>query len=801
MNAFRLWRSFYFNKLPGVMIINGQDENYMFPKKAENKLRTAKRTKTPVYLYGVTGVGKTSLVRQFLMHRKYLYHKAADLVCEENMIHIPKDEKVHIVVIDDLHEIVNQEERRCLAELTGTLQGQGNVWLILISRAPVPGWLMEVYIRYSFMVIAEEDFYFLREEQDAWLGEKKITMLNKDKAWECTQGIPIAVRLLILHGGDIEKTREDLLNYLESHVYDQWDLELEEFFMATSIVENFTKELAEMITGSSHVDILLARAMELGNFFAVCGRDGIWQYRWQMALSMRRRLQKKCCKEKIQQYYHHAGLYYEMHGQILEALSMYEMYGDTESISRILVSNVRKNPATGHYYELKNYYLKLPEEVILENPLLIAGMSMLQSMLMNEEESERWYHELEEYARTHSGSERREAKSRLLYLDIGLPHRGSVNLAEILKHAGILLRERGNCLPEFSVTSNLPSMMNGGKDFCEWSRHDRELAVSIGKPVEFVLGKYGKGLVPLALAESFLEKGMDSYEIMSLAQKGKLAAESGGKAEQGFVAAGILSWLSILDGNAEYARKQLEAFRGLAEREAPNLLKNLDAFRCRVSLYQNDYEYIEAWMKEAPDELAEFSTMERYRYLTKVRVYLQQGKYECACALSEQLLYYAEKMHRTYIRMEARLLLSAALYCLHREKWQEVMQQCISEAESYHFVRILSREGTVAERMLRDGKFIFRDAMFESQVKAECKQMSEYYPKYLDQGSFGEIQLSENALNILRLQAEGLSARMIAEKLSFTVANVKYHISETYRKLGVKSQTAAINEARKRNIL
>lgn len=65
-------------------------------------------------------------------------------------------------------------------------------------------------------------------------------------------------------------------------------------------------------------------------------------------------------------------------------------------------------------------------------------------------------------------------------------------------------------------------MMNGGKDFCEWSRRDKELAGSIGKVVEFVLGKYGKGLVPLALAESFQEKGQDDYEVMALIQKGRM---------------------------------------------------------------------------------------------------------------------------------------------------------------------------------------------------------------------------------------------------------------------------------------
>ena len=75
-----------------------------------------------------------------------------------------------------------------------------------------------------------------------------------------------------------------------------------------------------------------------------------------------------------------------------------------------------------------------------------------------------------------------------------------------------------------------------------------ELASGIGKIVEFVLGKFGKGLVSIALAESFLEKGMDNYEIVSLAEKGRLQAEAGGKTELVFVAVGILVWLSVLNG-------------------------------------------------------------------------------------------------------------------------------------------------------------------------------------------------------------------------------------------------------------
>ncbi|MFQ9801278.1 MAG: hypothetical protein ACLR23_22915 [Clostridia bacterium] len=84
-------------------------------------------------------------------------------------------------------------------------------------------------------------------------------------------------------------------------------------------------------------------------------------------------------------------------------------------------------------------------------------------------------------------------KSRLAYLDIALPHRGSRGCSTSLKHIPSVLLERDS-LPELSVTSNLPSTMNGGKDFCHWSKYDRELAVSAGKLVAGILGRYGKGL-------------------------------------------------------------------------------------------------------------------------------------------------------------------------------------------------------------------------------------------------------------------------------------------------------------------
>ena len=775
------------------------DDKYICPEKAVRKLRSSRRFRTPLYLYGVTGVGKTSLIIHNLNMKRCIYYSAAET--EASQIAVREQGVEHTVVIDDLQSVTGVEEREAYYKVIQELLGREDVWLILIARCPFPRWLLTLRTKYIFVEIEESDFLFSIEEQRAYLEQYGICLPDElhERAWRMGGGNPLSLLFFAMEKGDLERTQKREWDYLESHVYEQWDVELQEFFMNICIVETFTIRLAAMLTGRSDVEKVIAKAEETGNFFETAGVDGVWKCRWPMRKSMRQRLGRKKTLEQIRRLYYTAGLYYELENQIPEALSMYEECRDMESISRLLISNANKNPSSGWYYELRRYYLELPEQIIEESPALMAGMSLLHSMLMNIEESERWYQALEQYADTHTGGQRREARSRLIYLKIALPHRGSMDMIDLIKNADLFLREWRSTLPDLSVTSNLPSMMNGGKDFCEWSRKEREMVVSIGKPVEFILGKYGKGLVSLILAESFLEKGEDTFEIYSQAEKGKMEAESGGKLDQVFVGIGTLAWLSVLKNNAEGAAASLASFRTRAEKEAPNLLTNIDAFLCRISLYQgNDGASL---MEQAPDETLEFSILERFRYLTKTRVYIQQKRYEEAYCLLQQLLYYAETMNRTYILMELHLLLAVVQYRTGQEEWRENLQACVSQAESYHFVRLLSREGSVLLSMLEEGEPIWKDRSFRKQVLEECGQMKEFYPRYLGGRQEDEIILSENAVKILKYQSEGLSSAAIAEKMKLSEATVKYHSRETYRKLGVKNKTAAIAEAKERKMI
>ncbi|MGI5932692.1 MAG: LuxR C-terminal-related transcriptional regulator, partial [Eubacterium sp.] len=244
------------------------------------------------------------------------------------------------------------------------------------------------------------------------------------------------------------------------------------------------------------------------------------------------------------------------------------------------------------------------------------------------------------------------------------------------------------------------------------------------------------------------------------------------------------------------------SFRQTAEREAPRLLPNIDALSTRIELLAGRNSEAHRWMEqEAPDEDAEFNGMERFRYLTKVRGYLAAGREDRALLLLDLLEYYAVQMQRTYISTEVSLLKAIALQRMGREDWKKHLQEAVTQAESYHFVRILSFEGSAVYELLKSGDLMWKDPSYRTQVLEECRQMAHLYPSYLKRKGEENVVLGDKALIILRMQAEGLTVEEIARQLNISKSGVKYYNQETYRKLGVNNKSAAVAEARNRRLL
>ena len=99
---------------------------------------------------------------------------------------------------------------------------------------------------------------------------------------------------------------------------------------------------------------------------------------------------------------------------------------------------------------------------------------MLCALATDYEGSERYYRELQAFAHRcgRQDAAGKQARSRLAWLDISLPQRGVNGLTETFPAVFRLMCSHELALPSFSVTSTLPSIMNGGKDFSEWSKRD-----------------------------------------------------------------------------------------------------------------------------------------------------------------------------------------------------------------------------------------------------------------------------------------------------------------------------------------
>jgi LuxR family maltose regulon positive regulatory protein len=556
-------------------------------------------------------------------------------------------------------------------------------------------------------------------------------------------------------------------------------------------VEEFTLPLAELITANRLASVMVQKAMETGNF--LFENDGMYRLRPVLLHALRKKAQQSLGEEQIKNCRKSAGVWYEMDGQISQALEMYEQSGSQGQIRELLIRNARVNPGAGHYYELRRYYLGMDEEEAAKSPVLMAGLSMLHSMLMDPKKSEYWYEKLSEFAKTAQGGAKREAKSRLCYLDIGLPHRGSRDVLKIMLRAPAMLLDQGISLPEFSVTSNIPSTMNGGKDFCKWSRSDRALARTVGPLVERVLGSYGKGLTKIALGESLYEKGADAFEVLTLLSRGQVETECGGRLEIAFSAVGQRVRLMVLQGDLRNAGAILSSFQAAVEEQRTmQLIPNIQAMRCRIALYAGDIETVNQWLSTAPDEDKEFITMERYRYFTKARCYLTLGENLKALALLEKLSEYAKLVHRTYVGIEAGLLVAIVRRRLGTE-WEPQLKVALDEAESYQFARVITELGPAILPLLKARS---RASPWFNKVLEETQQTARRYPGYLSPRNAVREDFSSTALEILHLQSEGLSATLIAGRLGMKADNVRYHIKENYRKLGATGKAEAIAAAR-----
>ena len=237
---------------------SGNKGCFIKPKKAWRLLKTADEGNVTAYIFGVSGSGKTTLVSRYLGTRKYMVVDAGGIRPDDLVVESSNARK--IIVIDNLHELSWGDVDTVREQIIELIRRE-DVWVILVGRCPVPPWLSAVRFQEGFYVVDSKLLMFSLEDikKYAEYAGFSINEAQVQRMYYETTGLPLAVEMCHIKYMEMAYTSEitddmyndfsrrvedEMCNYLEYHVYDNWDVEMQEFLMEISVVDEFTTKQA-----------------------------------------------------------------------------------------------------------------------------------------------------------------------------------------------------------------------------------------------------------------------------------------------------------------------------------------------------------------------------------------------------------------------------------------------------------------------------------------------------------------------------------------------------------------------------
>ena len=751
------------------------------------------------------GFGKTVTAEKLIRQTGEKYRSVSgDRVPFEQLI---EDPNWKILFVDDLQMMQEEKDLQALCSL---IRENPDRRFILASRGLPPGCLMAFQYTGLMSVLHADVLLFDREDIRKLFQEWEVPVTDSELSGVTKESIghPLGVVITIRHMAEgqtfgpelVAGAFREVFRYFETAIYKRFDLNIRRFLLELAPFEQFDLDMARIVSGDPRVGEMLDWLQRNTTMlrYDETQRFHFWpQFRaflmWEM--------DREYPEEKKKTLYSRGGMYYELKEDFVHAMDCYIRGGDHSKVSELLIRSAELHPGMGHYYEMEKYYHSLPEKEILASPALMQAMSMLCAMEMDYEKSEQWYEALKQFAeqcdRMDAGG--RQARSRLAWLDISLPQREVSGLTDTIPAVFRLLRGKEITLPPFSVTSTLPSIMNGGKDFSDWSKKDDMLYQVLRIPVEAVLGKDGVGLADCAIAESKFEKGEDiTHRMLSLVQRaGEI--QRNGTPDIEFAVTGLLIRSQMASGRSDDAVRTMEQLRTrFAENGLDRFLPNMDAMRCRMDLYVGDLDRADDWYREkAPRDLMKLNVMKRYQYLTQAMVELAAGKNQDVLLTLSSLELYCRTCRRHLDSIH--LLIIRAIACW-REKdktWKTYLDEALDIAEEYQFIRPVSGYGAAVLPLLEECS---RDdqSKWYLRLMSAVREQAAYYPAFLQPRTAPGESLTATELQILRLICADKSNAEIGKIMDIKLPTVKTHVSHILDKLGVSRRSEAKTAAKKR---
>ena len=770
------------------------------------ELKSLLREKQVLYLSSFFCTGKTVLLNQLaqaLDGPVLRFDMGAD--GWQTFVGRVKETPECTLLIDSLHLMDDPTAEA----LNGLIAGLGNGQrAVLAGRAQKLVQMQQLCIT-GVITILDKEYVLLDEEEIRELFLSYHVMLRQgDIKWlkQTGWGWPIVLHAV---AQALAKNPERSLREVYSEASKGfWSLTVQKVIMPMPASErallfdlspftSFTDEMARSVTLRPDAPQIVNDIAQK-RYMLQKGRDGRYTFVPFVRDALFDELKRRNPEEYILRQYRRAALCCESQGDIPEAARLYILLRDTPKIKELLIRDTYTRPANGDYVALKPAYDILSEQDIASSPELMKGMCMIESLRGRVEQSERWYEALQRFIGNTPAADarRRTAQEAVAWLDIGLAHRGTKDTLKILVATAKLdaITDSAFWRSGFNVAGNSVSLINGGKDFSRWNTHGRDIYRLFKAPMERALGKGGTGIADIVLGECLLESSLDGdyTEVWRRVSDG--LARLPDDPELQCAATGIQARIVMAQGNAASASDMLKnQLASLPENAARRLRQNLECAWLTFQLMQGHTGDALKWLAaSAPDESGEFIILDRYRYMLKLRLYIITNDWAGTPLLVNRLANYFEQYQRPYMRIQLYLLEALIDRRTGRNTWREKMGAALRLARRYRLVRVIADEGFTALHMLCDME-LPDDPWTQSLMKLTRAQAVSC-PKYM-KSIAKRPMLTDREYQVYSLLTAGLTNARIAKLLNITERAVKYHVTEIYQKLGVKSRSEALMKA------
>lgn len=314
-----------------------------------------------------------------------------------------------VLVLDDYHVIEEPEIHEALAFLVEHLPP--NAHLVLASRSDPPFPLARLRARGDLLEVRAADLRFTPEEATSYFDESAGLALTPEQVSaleDRTEGWAAALQLAALS----MQGREDpaafiaafagddrfVVDYLAEEVLERQPPEVRRFLLDTSVLDRFTAELCDAVTGGDHGRDLLTH-LDRANLFLIAldDRRSWFRYHHLFADVLRARLLDEA-PERVEGLHRRAAGWYESAGEPASAIGHALAGHDAETAARLIELTAPAMRRTRQEVTLRNWLTALPPDVFPARPVLtmeLVGTRMLTGDVVGVQalitEVDRWF--------------------------------------------------------------------------------------------------------------------------------------------------------------------------------------------------------------------------------------------------------------------------------------------------------------------------------------------------------------------------------------------------------------------------